>query len=134
MIEVKIVLDPVAEGISVEPVKSMVREGMCLVVGTNGDFRLVDENEAMEIMERLGKDCVVDFVMNTPYVMAYSRRNVVNIDGTKLLIGSSLIVRSDRELFLMDEEDIEEAKKKFFSRLIKIKLGPEQVVTAYEIC
>ena len=132
MIEVKFELDPVCDGIVRDVEKTEELEGACLVIGTNGEYRLVDVEEATEIMDELGDDTAVDFISQTPYAMAYNRRKTVVMDGSRLLIGSVLIVNLKKQI-VMDAEEIEYAKKQFVSRLIKIKLGPDQYVTAYEL-
>ena len=51
-IEINIQLDPVEDGISWTPKKVKQECKYALVIGTNGKYRLIDENEAVDILER----------------------------------------------------------------------------------
>lgn len=130
MIDVKIKLDPVCDGIVKDTEKASAE--MCLIIGTNGECRFVNVDEATNIMEKLAGDTGVDFINHTPYAMAYNKRKTVLIDGSRFLIGSVLIVNLFDGI-VMSDEDIDEAIKLFTSRLVRIKLGPDQDVIAYEL-
>ena len=59
-IEINIQLDPVEDGISWTPKKVKQEGKYALVIGTNGKYRLIDENEAVDILERFEGGCDSD--------------------------------------------------------------------------
>lgn len=132
MIEIKIDLDPVNDGI-VSKGKNAQDDGACLVIATNGDYKMIDANEAKNILDALGDDVKLYPFYKSTCVMAYNRRKVINIAGNEFLIGSVLIINPARKEITLNMDDIEDVSKEFFSRLVDIKLGLNQTVTAYEL-
>ena len=78
-IEINIQLDPVEDGISWTPKKVKQEGKYALVIGTNGKYRLIDENEAVDILDpRRNKRGANSFIFCAQFTRRIMRRlNVV---------------------------------------------------------
>ena len=134
-IEINIQLDPVTDGPNFLPEKVTNESKKALVIGTNGEYRLIDEDEVYEIFDRLTMTMVSesDFMGNTDFLAVFNAKKVLNTGGAKFVVGSVLIVKSVREgITLLDAEEIEQAKTEFQSRLVTL-CGSGIQFSAYEL-
>ena len=133
IVEIDIRLDPVKDGTSWMPEK-MKRKGRgALIIGTNGKYRVAEEEEATEIMDRLSGVCSSDYMGKTSFLVIYNSKKVLTAGAGKFLVGSALIVKgTNKGIAFLDEEDVEEAKAEFESRLATL-CGSGIQFSAYEI-
>ena len=134
-IEINIQLDPVTDGPNFLPEKVTNESKKALVIGTNGEYRLIDEDEVYEIFDRMASAMVSesDFMGNTDFLAVFNAKKVLSTGGAKFVVGSVLIVKGAREgIALMDEEEIEQAKTEFQSRLVTL-CGSGIQFSAYEL-
>ena len=68
--EINIKLDPVTDGAVIKETHVERTDKGALVIATNGRSRIVYEDEALEIIEKMDKCGRVAFIRNTPYSMA----------------------------------------------------------------
>ena len=135
-IEINIQLDPVTDGPNFLPEKVTNESKKALVIGTNGEYRLIGEEEVYEIFDRMAAAMVSesDFMGNTDFLAVFNAKKVLNTGGAKFVVGSVLIVKGTREgiALLLDEEEIEQAKTEFQSRLVTL-CGSGIQFSAYEL-
>lgn len=135
-IEINIQLDPVTDGPNFLPEKVTNESKKALVIGTNGEYRLIGEEEVYEIFDRMAAAMVSesDFMGNTDFLAVFNAKKVLSTGGAKFVVGSVLIVKGTREgiALLLDEEEIEQAKTEFQSRLVTL-CGSGIQFSAYEL-
>lgn len=134
-IEINIQLDPVTDGPNFLPEKVTNESKKALVIGTNGEYRLIDEDEVYEIFDRLTMTMVSesDFMGKTDFLAVFNAKKVLSTGCAKFVVGSVLIVKSVREgITLLDAEEIEQAKTEFQSRLVTL-CGSGIQFSAYEL-
>lgn len=132
-IEISIQLNPVADGASFIPDKVRRKDKGALVIGTNGEYRIAEEEEAYELLDRLAVNCASDYMGMTDYLVVFNAKKVLCVSGTKFVVGSVMIIKgTERGLEFLDEEEIEEAKAEFESRLAVLS-GSGIQFSAYEI-
>ena len=75
-----------------------------------------------------------DFMGNTDFLAVFNAKKVLSTGGAKFVVGSVLIVKGTREgiALLLDEEEIEQAKTEFQSRLVTL-CGSGIQFSAYEL-
>lgn len=130
---IDIQLDPVKDGTNwgIDNTKNK-REG-ALIVGTNGKYRFVEEEEAREILERLYECSAFDYLGKSSFLLIYNRKKVLYANDTKFLVGSGMIVRATKKgLEFIDKSEILEAKMEFESRIVTL-CGNDILFSAYEI-
>ncbi len=133
IIEIDIRLDPVKDGTSWTPEK-MKRKGRgALIIGTSGKYRVAEQDEATEIIDRLSGVSSSDYMGKTSFLVIYNSKKVLTTGGGKFLVGSALIVKgTNKGITFLDKEDVEEAKVEFESRLATL-CGSGIQFSAYEI-
>ena len=132
-IEITIQLDPVEDGANWIPKGMKIKGGGALIIGTNGDYRIAEENEVIEILDRLSGCCSSDYMGKTSFLVVYNKKKIVAAGDAKFIVGSVMIVKgSAKGIELLDEEEIEQAKKEFESRLATL-CGSGIQFSAYEI-
>lgn len=132
-IEISILLNPVEDGASFIPDKVRRKDKGALVIGTNGEYRIAEEEEAYELLDRLAVNCASDYMGMTDYLVVFNAKKVLCVSGTKFVVGSVMIIKgTERGLEFLDEEEIEEAKAEFESRLAVLS-GSGIQFSAYEI-
>ena len=132
-IEISIQLNPVEDGASFIPDRVIRKDKGALIIGTNGEFRVAEEEEAYELLDRLAVNCASDYMGRTEYLLIFNAKKVLCVGGTKFIVGSVMIVKgTDRGLEFLDEAEVEEAKAEFFSRLA-VLCGSGIQFSAYEI-
>ena len=134
-IEINIQLDPVTDGPNFLPEKVTNKSKKALVIGTNGEYRLIDEDEVYEIFDRMTMAMVSesDFMGKTDFLAVFNAKKVLSTGGAKFVVGSVLIVKAVREgITLLDTGEIEQAKTEFQSRLVTL-CGSGIQFSAYEL-
>ena len=132
-IEISIQLNPGEDGASFIPDRVRRKDKGALIIGTNGEFRVAEEEEAYELLDRLAVNCASDYVGKTEYLVIFNAKKVLCVSGTKFVVGSVMIVKgTDRGLEFLDEGEVEDAKAEFVSRLA-VLCGSGIQFSAYEI-
>lgn len=104
-----------------------------LVIGTNGNYRFVDEEEAVEIMEKLSDICGTDRMGRTKYLVIYNTKKVIKTIDGRFFVGSALIIKSSKSgIEFLDEDEIDTVVNEFASRMATLCSGDMQF-SAYEI-
>ena len=62
-VEISIRLDPLTDGINWIPKKIKMEGKHALVIGTNGKFRIVEEDEAASILDKLSGNCISEYII-----------------------------------------------------------------------
>ena len=132
-VDISIQLDPVKDGIicSFENVKPEDRNA--LIIGTNGKFRIVDEEEAFSVLDRLGGFCRSEYIGHTHFLVVFHSGKVIKAGDGEYIAGSVLILKNGkRGISFMTEEEIEKAKKEFAARIVTL-CADGMNFSAYEI-
>lgn len=132
-IDVIIKLDPVEDGAKFLGTEPEREERRGLIMGTNGDFRKVDEQEVRKILRDLKDNIGADLLGRTDYVVAFNGKKVLKKNGHKYLVGSVLIVKDEENgIELLNDQEIKEAQTEFLSRLVPLQANGFSLA-AYEI-
>ncbi|MBO5985459.1 MAG: hypothetical protein J6Q02_01515 [Lachnospiraceae bacterium] len=133
-IEISINLDPVHDGaVIIEKEMEHVKDAHGLIIATNGDYKEAGAQDVAKILKGLWDRFDVDCMGKTDFVTVFNSRKVIRHEGRKYLVGSVLVVKETGEgIELLDETELEQAKKEFVSRLAVLKIG-DISCAAYEI-
>lgn len=132
-IEINIQLDPVTDGPCFLPEKVTNKSKQALVIGTNGEYRTIDEDEVYEIFDRMSTVSESGYMGKTDFLAVFNSKKMLSTGGSKFVVGSVLIVKGVRDgIALLDTEEIEQAKTEFQSRLA-ILCGSGIQFSAYEL-
>lgn len=132
-VDINIQLDPATDGIicSFEKVKPEDRNA--LIIGTNGNYRIVDEEEALSILSRMDGFGRSEYMGSTHFLVVFNAGKVIKAGDGEYIAGSVLILKSGkRGIAFMTEEEIEKAKKEFASRIVTL-CADGTSFSAYEI-
>ena len=117
-IDITIQLDPVEDGANWIPKGMKIKGGGALIIGTNGDYRIAEENEAIEILDRLSSCCSSDYMGHTGFIVICNRKKIIRTGDSRFIAGSVLIVKAGKHgTDLLTEEEIDRAKAEFACRL-----------------
>ena len=75
-IEISIQLNPVEDGTSFIPDRVIRKDKGALIIGTNGEFRVAEEEEAYELLDRLAVNCASDYMGRTEYLVIFNAKNI----------------------------------------------------------
>lgn len=132
-IEISIQLDPSVDGINWMPERVKVEGKHGLVIGTNGKYRIVDEDETYSILDSLFNNSQSDYIGNTPFLVVYNSKKVIKTSESRYIAGSVLVIKfGDKGIELLTDEEIEVAKSEFASRIITL-CGDGIEFSAYEL-
>ena len=132
-IEINIALDPVNDGVNSCPANVKMKGRGALVIGTNGNYRFVDEEEAVEILDKLSGCCETDYIGKTNYLIVYNSKKVIKTFEGRLFVGSVLIVKGSHSgMEFISEEEVDTVINEFASRMATLCSGDMQF-SAYEI-
>ena len=92
-IEISIQLDPVNDGVNSFPTDVRMKGRGALVIGTNGNYRFIAEDEAIEVMDKLSGCCETEYICKTSYLVVYNSKKVIKTIEGKFFVGSALIVK-----------------------------------------
>ncbi len=132
-IKVSINLDPVNDGAEIEETKLKKKNEGALIIATNGERRIVEADEAQEIIDRLSDVGHGEYMGNTPYLIMLNGNKIINLGGGRCYVGSVIVMKFDGVgLTLLSGDEFDEAAKEFESRLITL-VGDGQEFSAYEL-
>ena len=132
-IDITIQLDPVNDGVSSIPANVKMKGRGALVIGTNGNYRFIDEDEAVEILDRLSGSCGTDYMGKNNYLVVYNSKKVIKAIEGRFIVGSVLIVKgTDKGIEFLEEDEINTVINEFASRMATLCSGDMQF-SAYEI-
>lgn len=132
-IKINIQLDPVKDGVGIIPGRVIRQCKKALIIGTNGEYRLADEEEAYDIIDRLSANSTSDYMGKTNFLVIYNAKKVLAVSGSQYIAGSFIIVKGTAKgIELLNDEEVEDAKNEFMSRLA-VLCGSGIQFSAYEI-
>lgn len=132
-IEINIQLDPVDDGAIVVSEQVKRKDKGALIIGTNGEYRFADEEEAYEILDRLAFKSASDYMGKSEFLVIYNAQKVLASGGSRFVVGSVMIIKgTERGLEFLSEAEAEKAKNEFISRLA-VLCGSGIQFSAYEI-
>ena len=126
-IELKIELDPVTDGATITSDNPVSKEDGALVISTTGESRIVDQDEANEILERLTGKSTCEYLGSTDYLMIYNRDKIINAEDGRYFMGSAIIFNGTiRGIEMLTEDDYSSAATEFESRLVTLAADGER--------
>lgn len=132
-LDIRINLDPVHDKILNFPVRNNPRDGKniknqkAVVIGTNGTYRTVDEDEMDRIMTALGDNGIAKSLSEN-YVMLFSAESIINAEFTRYLVGSVLVMKigDDSRIKDLTDFDIDMMRTFFETDLVTLTYGKEK--------
>lgn len=104
------------------------------VIGTDGKYRFACPREFFETIEKLGENVEVDIIGISNYVLVFNSNNILNFKGDRYFVGSTFVVKMGETcLELVSEDEIDEIRELFGCRMVDLKIGCNQVCSAYEL-
>ena len=133
-IEVNISLDPVNDGVVCRRTDVRRKEKGALIIATSGEYRIADEDEAQELLDKLSEKGVGEYIGNTDYLAVLNKDKIISVGYEKYFVGTAVIVKYDGKSSpsMLSDDEFDEAAKQFVSRLITL-VGDGQEFSAYEI-
>lgn len=130
---INIALDPVKDGFYWEQKQTCPKEKHALIIGTNGKYRVIGEQEVTEIWGRLNGYYHMDYMGHKVFLVICNSKKIIRVGEAKFFVGSVLVMKGSKERaeFLTDEE-VEYAKMEFTSRLVTL-CADGMEFSAYEI-
>lgn len=120
-IEISIQLDPTMDGISWVPKKVKLEGKHALIIGTNGKYRVIEEDEAISIIDKLSGNCRSDYMGKSTFLVVFNANKVIKTGGAQFIAGSVLIIKAGKNgIAFLDDEEIETAKAEFAARLVTL--------------
>ena len=133
-IEVNINLDPVNDGVIFRRTDIRRKDKGALIIATSGEYRIADEDEVREILEKMSEKGLGEYIGNTPYLAVLNKDKILSIGYEKYFVGTAVIMKYDGKSShgMLTEDEFDEAAEQFMSRLITLS-GDGQEFSAYEI-
>ena len=132
-IEVTINLDPVHDGAKIRNKTEAERKKGAIVVGTNGNRKIISEKEAIAIMEKMIDDIQGEYLDKFHILAVMNGQKIFEMRDHKYFIGSVLIIKyTDEGLDGLDSEEFERALSEFESRLVMLRIAGQEY-SAFEI-
>ena len=120
-IEISIRLDPVEDGIRRMPKEEKMEGKHALVIGTNGKYRVIEEEETISLIDRLLGNLRIDYMGKSAFLVVYNASKVIVTGEGEYIAGSVLVIKADKNgIALLDTEEIEAAKVEFAARLVTL--------------
>ena len=132
-LDIRINLDPVNDKIVNFPVRNNTADGKNvknqkgIVIGTDGKYRTVDEDEAERIMTALEYTGFAKS-LSEDYVMVFSSESIINAEFSRYLVGSVLVMKIGRDAKLKDitDFDVDMMRTFFATDLVTLTYGKEK--------
>ena len=133
-VDIRIELDPLNDGAEIHFKESQAGDEGLLVVGTNGDRRIIGVEEANDIFDKMPDTSYVTRLGRSSYMAVINAEKIHNIGGSRYFIGSVVIFKSSKKHKpeLLSGESFERAWDEFISRLSWINVNGRDF-TAYEV-
>lgn len=132
-IDITIKLDPINDGAVIHPDKIRKKEEGALVIGTNGESKIISEDEAVKIMDYLSGNLQGENMGRSHFLAVFNGDKIFKIGSREYFVGSAIIVKNTKDgIGMLADEDFEKAENEFNGRLIKL-IGDGQEFSAYEL-
>ena len=104
-----------------------IKNQKAIVIGTNGSYRTIDEDEMNQIMVKLGDNGLAKSISDD-YVMLFSAESVINAEFTRYLVGSVLVMKigDDSRIKDITDFDIDMMRTFFETDLVTLTYGKEK--------
>lgn len=133
-VDIRIELDPVNDGAEILIDEDQAGEEGLLVIGTNGDHRIIGPEETEVIFKEMPETSLVTRLGRSCFMAVINDEKIRNIGGIDYFIGSVVIFKrdKDRKAEMLSGDDFEDAREKFISRLSWVTVNGQEF-TAYEV-
>ena len=132
-VEICIQLDPAKDGINWIPNKVIPNNRHALIIGTNGKSRIIDEDEALVILDSMAGFGRSEYMGSTDFLVAFNASKVIRAGASEYIAGSVLILKSGKNgIAFMTDEEIEQARTEFVARIVTL-CADGVSFSAYEI-
>ncbi len=132
-IEINISLDPINDGASFIPKETEVKNEGALIIGTNGDSKIIGEDDAIALLNKLSGNSTSEFMGKTSYMAIMNDRKIITVADKHYFVGSALVLKSNRNgIAMLGDDDYERAKNAFAARLETLVCNGLEF-SAYEI-
>ncbi len=133
-VDIRIELDPVNDGAEILFDEDQAGDEGLLVIGTNGDHRIIGSDEAEGIFEEMPKTALVGRLGRSRFMVVINDEKIRNIGGVDYFIGSVVIFKSSKEskAEMLSGDDFDNAYEEFISRLSWVTVNGQEF-TAYEV-
>lgn len=132
-IDITIKLDPINDGAVIHPDKIRKKEEGALVIGTNGESKIISEDEAVKIMDYLSGNLQGENMGRSHFLAVFNGEKIFKIGSREYFVGSAIIVKNTKDgIGMLADEDFEKAENEFTGRLTKL-IGDGQEFSAYEL-
>lgn len=129
-IKIRIELDPVRDGIIQFPgnpdlkLEEEIKNRKAIVIGTDGNFRVIDTAEMERIYEGMEGKCIAA-PLGDDYVMCFSSDSVIDAEFTKYLVGSAMVLKigNDSRIRRLTDIDIKKMRILFDVGTITLVYG-----------
>ena len=113
-LNVTIELDPVNDGAVFVENRFKKKEEGALIIGTNGEKRIVGASEAQRILDVLAEVGHGEYMGKTDYLMMFNGNKILKFGTGECFIGSALIMKYDgKGLGFLSGDEFDEASKEF---------------------
>lgn len=133
MLDIKIELDPINDGIAENENKIVRKDEGGLVIATNGDYRILDVDNVADILDDLWNLSYSESMGKSGFIVILNARKFIRVGGSRYFIGSALIMKEDEGgVTTLNGDDYEKAVKEFRSRLVTLVCDGQEF-SAYEL-
>lgn len=126
-VRIDIMLDPVKDGLVFEEEreKSCVEKDLYVpVIATDGQTRLIRPMEFYEFIDKLGNDLGILWIDDGRYMVFYSEKKTLKVDGSKYFVGSFMVVKGElKAMKPLTEEEIHHVQSILESRMTELRAG-----------
>ncbi|MBO6308219.1 MAG: hypothetical protein J6N70_05145 [Oribacterium sp.] len=126
---IEINLNPLTDGFvdNYEKRNAVSADYHALIIATNGAFRLTDQEEVNDILERF-KTCGGSIILgDADFVVMFNDNKAFDIDDGRFFVGSMLVMKIDGgKLVLLSDEDIVTVQELLDDRMTTLKSGDLQ--------
>ncbi len=131
-LEITIKLDPMNDGIKSMPKEIVSHDRHAVVIATNGDYRVLNQDEFDEMFSRFCPASQSEPLGD--YIMMYNAKQVLKVNSSRFFVGSALVIAQKGMNFApsLTDEDIEHIRNEFASRIVTLSTGNEEF-SAFEL-
>jgi len=126
---IEINLNPLTDGFVDGFVKrnAVSADRHALIIATNGEFRLTNQEEVIDIFERF-KTCGGSIILgNADFVAMFNDNKAFDLEDGRFFVGSMLVMKIDRgKLVLLSDEEIGVVQELLDERMTTLVMEDQQ--------
>ncbi len=100
-------------------------EGCVVYVDCSNEVNFVSQEDAEEIIDCYGANCVYDKMGNSGFAVVYNSEDKVLVNGESYLLGDYLIMRVEKALLPLHSDDLDRVEQEYSSRLVPFVIGSD---------